>query len=470
MLFELFIDFFAKLLFTHIPFLLLYAIVDIETTGRFAGANGITEIAVITHDGQKIVDTFSSLVNPGVTILPFVSRLTGISNEMLKNAPRFEEIAKTIWELTNDAVFVAHSVNFDYSFLREEFKVLGPDFKRKKLCTVRLSRSVFPGLASYSLGAICSHHNIAINNRHRALGDALATVMLFEKCLSNNGEIHIYRMLKRNSNESVLPTQLTPDKFNSLPEKCGVYYFHDKKGKIIYIGKEINIKKRIYSHFKSSGRNKLSFIDAIAVISFQLCGTELIALLFESQEIKKHFPIYNAAQKFDKGLYVITDYINQKGVRQLVITKSNHSINILKAFGSFDEAREAMNLLKENFELCPKFCSIQSTSGHCFDLHLKKCKGVCDEKESVKKYNKRVEKAIASIQEPGSRLIIGDGREDGEKSVVIIEEGFYRGYGFFEKGKEPQSLEQAKTMIFASKHTGNIHRILESVRFAVSNS
>ncbi len=451
-------------------FPLLYTIVDIETTGRFAGANGITEIAIITHDGQKTIDTFSSLVNPGVSILPFVSRLTGISNDMLKNAPRFEEIAKTIWDITKEAIFVAHSVNFDYSFLREEFKALGADFKRKKLCTVRLSRAVFPGHASYSLGTICTQLNIAVHDRHRALGDAQATVKLFEKCLANNGEHLIDRMLKRKSNDSILPTNLVPENYNSLPEKCGVYYFHDQNGKIIYIGKAINIKKRIYSHFTGSGRNKLSFIDAIANITFQLCGTELIALLFESEEIKKHFLIYNSAQKFDKGLFVITDYINQKGVKQLVITKSNHVINIVKAFGSFGEARDVMNLIKEKYNLCPKYCGMHSSTGSCFDFQLKKCKGVCDEKESIKKYNKRVEKAIASLKETETRLIIGDGRDDAENSVVIIENGFYKGYGFFAKGQEPQNVEQAKTMILTSKHTGNIHRILDSVRFAVYNS
>src|SRR6185503_8801055 len=239
-----------------------FAIVDIETTGSWSSGEGITEIAIVVHDTSQVVDTFQTLINPGSPILPFVSRLTGITNEMVRDAPQFHEVAEKIWSMTDECVFVAHSVNFDFSYIRRAFKSLGADYRRKKLCTVRLSRKLFPGLHSYSLGNICSHLNIQIENRHRALGDAMATALLFEKCFHADSEGVIMSSLNRNSKEAILPPQLPREVFDSLPEKTGVYYFHDAKGKIIYVGKAINIRNRVYSHFTNSSA-RLSFVSSI---------------------------------------------------------------------------------------------------------------------------------------------------------------------------------------------------------------
>lgn len=439
-----------------------FAIVDIETTGSYASANCITEIAILLHDGEKVINQFSTLINPGTTIPPFISRLTGITNDMVRTAPCFHQVAKTIWEMTDNAVFVAHNVNFDYSFIREEFKQLGADFKRQKLCTVRLSRAAFPGHTSYSLGTICSQLGIKINDRHRALGDAEATVQLFEKCIQVEDEKHLNVLLKRNPLQTVLPPSLSADKYNKLPESIGVYYFHDNNGKIIYVGKAINIKKRIYSHFTGKGKNRLSFMDAIADITFKLCGTELIALLLESDEIKKHFPMYNRVQKFDKTFFVLSEYINQKGIRQLNFSKSHKSIRALKTFNSHDDACGSLRNLIEKFQLCAKYSGMQSTQGPCYDYHLKKCKGVCVGKESVVEYNSRVEEALKSITEPDSQIIIDSGRTLGEKSVILIEEGFYKGFGYFQEGEEPQTAEAAKEIITPFRHSGDVNRILSS--------
>src|SRR4051812_40843669 len=202
-----------------------FAIIDIETTGSYYAAHSITEIAIILHDGKKVIDSFQSLVNPETPISPFVSRLTGITNEMVAGAPRFYEIAKKVWTMTEDAVFVAHSVNFDFSFIRQEFKELGADFKRTKLCTVRTSRKIFPGHSSYSLGNICATLGIPLHDRHRAMGDAAATVKLLERCMEHDAEGFISKSLKKNSNEATLPPLLPAEVYRSLPEKTGVYYF-----------------------------------------------------------------------------------------------------------------------------------------------------------------------------------------------------------------------------------------------------
>lgn len=161
----------------------MYSIVDIETTGGVAGKARITEIAIFRYDGQRVVDSFQSLVNPQTFIPPFITRLTGIDNKMVKDAPTFEQIADSVRALTRDAWFVAHNVSFDYNFIRKEFQMLDEYFDRDKLCTVRLSRKIFPGYRSYSLGNICQSLDIQIQDRHRAAGDAAATVKLFEMLL-----------------------------------------------------------------------------------------------------------------------------------------------------------------------------------------------------------------------------------------------------------------------------------------------
>ncbi|MEO5569347.1 MAG: exonuclease domain-containing protein [Bacteroidia bacterium] len=438
-----------------------YAIVDIETTGFQRTAHVITEVAIIVHDGNKIIDSFQSLINPDTSINPYVSRMTGITNEMVRDAPRFHEVAKQIWNLTDGAVFIAHSVNFDFTHIHDEFKSMGADFRRKKLCTVRLSRKIFPGYPSYSLGNICTHLGISFENRHRAMGDAAATVKLFELCLKNDRDNIVEKSLKKNSKEATLPPNLPKEVFDALPEKTGVYYFHDLKGKIIYVGKAVNIKNRIYSHFTSPGSAKLSFTSAIANVSFTLCGTELIALLLESDEIKRLYPMYNQAQKRDRGNYILAQYCDNKEIRRLLIAKNHRSLKPVTSFKSFESARENMFQLIAEFQLCPKHCGMQTTTGACFDYQLKKCKGVCTGKESIDEYNLRVQLALDSFQNSlETKMIIDEGRTWNEKSVVLIENGIYKGFGYFDSTIKIDSIEKTKSLITPFKHTADIQRIL----------
>ena len=440
-----------------------FAIVDIETTGSHAGANSITEIAILVHDGIQVIDSFQSLINPGTTIPPFISRLTGITNEMLIHAPRFHEIAKKIWNMTEDSVFVAHSVNFDYSFIREEFKTLGADFKRPKLCTVRLSRKVFPGNASYSLGNICKTLNIEIKNRHRAMGDAEATVRLFEKCLLNDRDNIVAKSLKKNSKESTLPPNLPIEVFNELPDKTGVYYFYNLKGDIIYVGKAINIRKRIISHFSGPTAARFAFISSIANITYTICGTELIALLLESSEIKRLFPIYNQAQKFDRCNYILTEYVDQKGIKHLVFTRYNKKLKAITHFRSFDAGREFVFHLIKDYNLCPKYCGMYSGAGPCLDHKQSLCNGICDDKESVGAYNKRVDSALKKIYKNlQTSIIIDVGRTLGEKSVVLVEEGIYKGFGYCNENFTIDTPEKAREIILPLKHNPDVQRILEA--------
>ena len=236
----------------------MYAIVDIETTGGHASANGITEIAIYVHDGSKVTRHFKTLMNPGQKIPLYITALTGISNAMVATAPLFDEKAQEIYDILSENIFIAHNVNFDFSFIKHQLKTCGYELNVKKLCTVRLGRKIYPGLPSYSLGNLCRHLRINIEDRHRADGDAKATVILFEKLLQQGAGIHIDAMLKKSSSEQWLPMHLEKKEIQQLPALPGVYYFHNAKGKVIYVGKAINIRKRVSSHFTSTASPRSS--------------------------------------------------------------------------------------------------------------------------------------------------------------------------------------------------------------------
>jgi DNA polymerase-3 subunit epsilon len=229
----------------------MYAVVDIETTGGSARLERITEIAVYIHDGKEIVNEYSTLVNPERNIPYFITSLTGITNEMVEDAPKFYEVAKKIVEITEDNIFVAHNARFDYSFIRQEFSMLGYNFRRRLLDTVSLSRKLLPGHKSYSLGNLCNDLGIKINDRHRASGDALATVRLLELLLEKDRELNQCSLV-RNSKASKLHPALDINKINDLPEEPGVYYFHNESGDVIYVGKSRNILERVNSHLSTN--------------------------------------------------------------------------------------------------------------------------------------------------------------------------------------------------------------------------
>ena len=252
----------------------MYAIVDIETTGGHAIANGITEIAIVLHNGAVIEGKFHTMINPGMAIPRHISALTGITNEMVYDAPRFEQVAGRIFNLLQDRVFVAHNVNFDYSFIRHQLKQAGYELNARKLCTVRMSRKVFPGFASYSLGNICRDLNISITNRHRAMGDTMATVQLFERVLGSDTSGIVTAMLRGRNKEQYLPPHLHAPDIEQLPGKAGVYYFYNQKKKIVYVGKATNLQQRVKSHFSNndSSKRKQEFLRNIHSVSFKVCS------------------------------------------------------------------------------------------------------------------------------------------------------------------------------------------------------
>ena len=272
--------------FSDLEIIRLFAVVDIETTGGKYNEEGITEIAIYQFDGHKITDTFISLINPEKAIQPFVVRLTGIHSKMLRNAPKFFEVAKRIVQITEDCIVVAHNANFDYRILRTEFKRLGFDFKRKTLCTLELSKKLLPGKDSYSLGKLTRSLGIPVTDRHRAHGDALATVKLLQILLEKDTHKEILKALVKELNPKSKKEKYT-DIIDSLPSETGVYYIHNRNDEIIYIGKSTNIKKRMTTHLTRELKKDVLIQQHIKKVSFALTGSETIALLKEQNEIKE---------------------------------------------------------------------------------------------------------------------------------------------------------------------------------------
>ncbi len=443
----------------------MYAIVDIETTGNYTQRNKITEIAIYIYNGEKIVNKFHSLINPESIIPPYISSLTGITNQMVENAPKFYEVAKTIYQLLDKKIFVAHNVNFDYNFIRQEFKYLGGDFQARKLCTVRLARKILPGLPSYSLGNLARQLNIEINSRHRAFGDAEATVKVFEILQASDKDGHIEQSLKKNSYEASLPPNLPREQFEHLPEEPGVYYFFDIKGKVIYVGKAKNIRKRVKSHFTpgSETTQKQHMFREIHGISYELCGNELVSLLFENYEIKRLWPLYNQAQKRVTWNYGIYLYEDQRGYKRFSISRTHIAGRPIVLFKSLNEARNFLKNKTDEFELCPKLTGLQKSPGSCFDYRIHKCYGACLGEEKPARYNKRVNKVLQSFsQENLSAAIIGPGRNREESSVVWIEQGKYLGFGFYDNQAEILHSSQLKNYIKYFPDNQDIQRILQS--------
>jgi len=413
---------------------LMYAIIDIETTGGSARIEKITEIAVCLHDGVKITGEYVTLVNPERSIPYFITNLTGITNEMVESAPRFYEIAKKIVELTEGRAFVAHNARFDYSFIRQEFKSLGFNFRRKVIDTVTLSRKLFPGHRSYSLGNICRDLRIDINGRHRAAGDARATARLFEILLEKDREINGIRSnLIRNTRLSKLNPKLDIAKIDTIPDEAGIYYFYNEAGELIYIGKSRNLQQRISTHLSNntSGRS-MEMRDLIADIDWELTGSELIALLRESFEIKENKPLYNRAQRRTGFQWALFSFYDGNGYFNFRFGPTNSGDNPLSVFSTREKVKSRLENLTEAYALCQKLTGLYESDEACFQYHVGICKGACCGKESPKEYNVRALKAADEfVFSRRNFFIIDTGRDEDERCSVKVMNGKYAGYGYF---------------------------------------
>ncbi|HSV88075.1 MAG TPA: exonuclease domain-containing protein, partial [Bacteroidales bacterium] len=400
----------------------------VETTGGNPFRDKITEIAVLVHDGNQIVEEFVSLINPERKIPGFISRMTGITDEMVMRAPKFYEIARELVEITRDKIFVAHNASFDYHFVRNEFKALGYDYSRQQLCTYKLSRRLLPGKASYGLGKLCRELNIENHSRHRAAGDAMATARLFDILLEKHPQGFL--------NGSVIAISKLvnelPDFIQTLPEKTGVYYLYNLTNELIYIGKSKNIRKRVAGHFVSqSSRKAVEMANQIKGVNYEITGSEVAALLLESEEIKKHQPIYNRKQRrhfFNYGLYSFTD---ENGYLNLRIDKTSNEGYPVATFSNKELGKEFLTNLIVSHNLCQNLCGLFGTSGACFYYSVKQCRGACIGLEQADEYNERVTNAIEKAAMPYPNLLVIDkGRTDDEKFLVLVLSGKIHAMGY----------------------------------------
>ena len=405
-----------------------YAIVDIETTGGNAGGSRITEIAIVIHDGTTIIDRWETLVNPEKDIPLAIFALTGINNETVRDAPVFDVVSEKVYEMLNGRIFVAHNVNFDYSFVHYQLQEAGFKWSAKKLCTVRAARKILPGFASYSLGKLCNSLNISIENRHRAGGDAAATAILFQMLLEADNSNHIAAMIKKTAPDQNLPPNLPPSDFEQLPEKAGIYYFYNQANKVIYVGKAINLKKRVASHFtgNKTTAQRQNFLKDIYSISFEVCATELMALLLECSEIKKLWPEYNRALKKYDAKFGLYTYEARNGYQYLAVGKIIKNQHCIEYFNLENDGIQLLLQTAEKFNIDFRFCKFSNYGDGIFATNFNP-----ETLPDLDAHNEKVENAIQYLKNnKPSFALIDKGRIHEERSCVWVEKGHFYGMGY----------------------------------------
>jgi DNA polymerase-3 subunit epsilon len=440
----------------------MYAILDIETTGGKYNEEGITEIAIHKFDGHQVVDRFISLVNPDKEIQPFVVKLTGINNKMVRSAPKFHEVAKRIVEITQDSVLVAHNAQFDYRILRTEFRRLGYNFERKTLCTVDLSKKLIPDAESHSLGKLVRSLGIAVSDRHRANGDALATLKLFKVLLSKDSDKTIIKdVIRKEAHGELSDRQL--DIVESLPSETGVYYMHDKDGEIIFLGKSSNLKKRVNQHFTKNGTKGRELQKATKKVSYEKTGSELVALLKEHEELARNRPKFNQKPPgihFSHGVCART---NEKGYLRLHAKKLTRKNRCFATFNSLGAAENFILKLTREFRLCDRLNGISQAKKNCSRYDSGDCRGACIQKETPKSYNERISEAIGKYSLRDKNIVIVDkGRDLGEYSALLIKDGHFKGLGFYDLNHQIHNPDILESIITPMKGNENTEHIIEA--------
>ncbi len=409
-----------------------YVIIDIETTGGSPKTSKVTEIAMYKHNGIEIIDHYETLINPETEIPEFIVKLTGISNDMVIKSPKFYEIAKEIVEFTEGCVFVAHNVNFDYSVLRHEFRSLGYDYRRSNLCTVSASRKIIPGYDSYSLGKLSKQLGIEIQGRHRAGGDALATVKLFDILIRENE-----KQLESFIIEDIDPKQLHPNLdlaiLDDIPEKTGVYRLYNEFNQLLYINKAKQLKKSIKQHLKINQLKggQLKMVKEIARIEFDLTGSELIASILVFTQKKQLKPKFTENKHFGLKYGVYDDLDDQGYLRIYVEDVAKSNLRPFIKFGTKKQASEFIQHQIFHYNLCQSKTIKELTFFECTEAISGRCQGACEGKERSVSYNERVEQLIKESSFDETVFVVFEpGRKKGEKSFVLVQNGNVKGYGF----------------------------------------
>lgn len=424
---------------------MLYAIVDIETSGSQPANHGITEIAIVLYDGKEVEGRFSTLINPGVAIDPYVVGLTGITDEMVAKAPAFWEVAPKIESLLKGRIFVAHNVNFDFSFIQHYMVQAGKRLTNKRLCTIRLARKAFPGLRKYGLNALCEQLDIQNEDRHRALGDAMATTELLESCIQQMGESGLQEMLSAENQEQSIPPAVPVKDIQALTEGPGVYYFKDSQGKILYIGKSKTVKKRVLQHFKGLdlSAKKQALLREVSSISCTPTPSEWLASMLEIMEIKRCWPKWNRSQRFHERIFALISFEDQMGYVRLAIDRWNKKVPSYARFYLPTDAYQYLRELIRQFQLDPYLCFLHTLPN--------------EELPDPVLYNERVQKAIQHTLATRKTFLL---KQDGY--LLLVEQGLF--YGMTEDtGQEiPSDLEDIKLHIQPAAASSAIEKMIQN--------
>ena len=383
----------------------VYVFVDIETNGG-NGANGrVIEVAAIKVHQNEIIETFTSLVNPGSPVPYWITKLTGIENSELIHAPYFSDIADELYRFMEGSIFVAHNVLFDYSFLKREFSEQGYKFSPKLFCTVKMSRALYPEHRGHSLEKIISRHNIRTKNRHRAYDDALAMYEFSRIAIAEKGEVAFEANRALQLKTRTLPPNVDEEIIQGLPETSGVYIFEDDMGAPLYVGKSVNIRARVKSHFTNatSIAKELKMSLHSHNVSFIQTETEIEALLLESAKVKELQPLFNRKLRRKRSQHIIVKHYTDAGyitfsIESHDLSEYHHLENVYGVFTSKSHAKAQLESIGKTYQLCPKLLGLEKGDGTCFRYQLGLCKGACGGLELPEAYNTRVEFALSRMK------------------------------------------------------------------------
>lgn len=379
---------------------------------------------------------------------------------MLQSAPKFYEVAKRIIEISEDCVIVAHNAQFDYRVLRTEFSRLGYNFERQNLCTVELAKKLIPEQPSYSLGKLVRALGIPMADRHRASGDALATVKLFKMLLDKDLEKEIVKTFIKTEIEKGLAPEFL-DIVSGIPSSTGIYYIHKENGDVIYIGKSRNMKKRVNHHFTQQSSKSKKIKQEVFSVTYEETGSELIALLKESEEIKINRPKYNRSQTRIVFPWSIYSEKDKNGYHALKMQRTDNRKKEVIAFATQLDAQSFLYKITERFQLCQKINGLDKPKKNCFPYQIQQCLGACINEESPESYNVRVQEFLNENSFHSQNLIIVDrGRNLQERSAILIENGQFQGIAYFELNYQVSKLEILKNILTPMQHTRDAKHII----------
>ena len=405
--------------------------IDVETSGSSLGRSRIIEIGIIRVENNQIVETFHSLVDPGTHVPPEILEFTGITQDELKKAPTFSQIKDAVHELFSDSIFVAHNVKFDYSFVKKEFNLAEEKFNAKTICTVNLSKALFPFFRRHNLDALIDRHGLTCVRRHRAIDDARVLAEFYQKILDEIPTETLEKVFNKVLKNANIPINIKPKILDKLPETSGIYVFYGKNGVPLYVGKSVNIKNRVRSHFTGSNTTTkdLELSQQVIDVSYIETAGELGALLKEAELVKELQPLYNSYLRNRQNMVLLKSFKNTDGYETVEVVEASNPTydevkNSLGIFKNISQAKKTLETARDEHELCGKLLGLEgiknanSKKSPCFLHQLEKCRGACVDRENPLKYNIRFYEAFA-----GSKLIAWPF----EGSVIINETGLLNG-------------------------------------------